>query len=57
MVYFFKWWQIQTESTRKTVEHLVQNGRLEFLNGGWCVNDEATTNYANIINQMSLSLK
>lgn len=31
-------------------------GRLEFVNGGWCMNDEATTHYSAIIDQMSLGL-
>ena len=57
VVFLSKWWQLQTESTRETVRDLVQNGRIEFVNGGWCVNDEATTNYADIIEQMSLGLK
>ena len=57
VIYFCKWWEIQTESTREIVRDLVQSGRLEFLNGDWCVNDEATPNYADIIDQMSLGLK
>ncbi len=57
IVFFRKWWLLQTESTRETVRDLVQNGRLEFINGGWCVNDEANTNYGDIIDQMSLGLK
>ena len=57
IVFFRKWWQLQTEPTRDIVRDLVQNGRFEFLNGGWCVNDEATTNYADVIDQMSLGLK
>ena len=57
VVFFSKWWKLQTESTRQTVRELVENGRIEFINGGWCVNDEATTNYADIIDQMSLGLK
>jgi len=57
VVFFKKWWQLQTESMRQTVRDLVQTGRLEFLNGGWCIHDEATTNYADIIDQMSLGLR
>ena len=57
IVFFRKWWQLQTESTRETVRDLVKNGRFEFINGGWCVNDEATTYYADIIDQMSLGLQ
>jgi len=48
---------MQNETTRETVRNLVQNGRFEFINGGWCVHDEANTNYADIIDQMSLGLK
>ena len=29
-------------------------GRLEFISGGWCMNDEATTHYSSIIDQHSL---
>lgn len=31
-------------------------GRLEFVNGGWCMNDEAATHYSSIIDQMSFGL-
>ncbi len=47
-------WQEQTEETRDSVRQLVAEGRLEFINGGWCMNDEATTHYNDIIDQMSL---
>ena len=36
------------------VKKLVEGGQLEFINGGWCMNDEAATDYNAIINQMSL---
>jgi len=29
-------------------------GRLEFISGGWCMNDEASTHYNSIIDQHSL---
>jgi lysosomal alpha-mannosidase len=31
-----------------------KKGRLEFISGGWCMNDEATTHYNSIIDQHSL---
>ena len=36
------------------VRTLVKNKQLEFVNAGWCMNDEAGTHYNAIIDQMSL---
>ena len=36
------------------VKLLVQNKQLEFVNAGWCMNDEAGTHYNAIIDQMTL---
>ena len=33
---------------------LVAKKQLEFTNAGWCMNDEATTSYTDIIDQMTL---
>ena len=33
---------------------LKKKGRLEFISGGWCMNDEASTHYNSIIDQHSL---
>ena len=32
-------------------------GQLEFVGGGWCMNDEAAASYVDIIDQMTLGLK
>jgi lysosomal alpha-mannosidase len=32
-------------------------GRLEFISGGWSMNDEATTHYSSIIDQHSLGVE
>uniref|UniRef100_A0A4W3HPX8 Lysosomal alpha-mannosidase n=1 Tax=Callorhinchus milii TaxID=7868 RepID=A0A4W3HPX8_CALMI len=32
-------------------------GRLEFINGGWCMNDEGSTHYNAMIDQMSLGFQ
>jgi len=39
---------------KQKVKGLVDNGQLEFINGGWCMNDEATCYYEDIIDQMTL---
>lgn len=57
VAFFLKWWQEQTEDMKMAVHDLVSNGQLEFVNGGWCMNDEAATHYVDIIDQMSLGLK
>jgi lysosomal alpha-mannosidase len=57
MAFFWQWWEEQDESTLDVVRDLVSQGRFEFINGGWCMNDEATTHYVDIIDQMSLGLR
>lgn len=55
--FFWRWWQEQKESAQKDVIQLIQEGRLEFINGGWSMNDEAATHYSPIIDQMTLGLQ
>ncbi|XP_060519907.1 lysosomal alpha-mannosidase-like [Cylas formicarius] len=55
--YFWKWWTEQDEVTRTDFAELVKRGQLEFVSGGWSMNDEATTNYQSIIDQMSWGLR
>lgn len=57
MAFFWRWWREQKESVQKDVVHLIQEGRLEFINGGWSMNDEAATHYNSIIDQMTLGLQ
>ena len=38
------------------VKQLVESGQLEFINGGWCMNDEGATDYNAIIDQMTEGL-
>eukprot|EP01112_Ceratiomyxa_fruticulosa_P004317 TRINITY_DN1480_c0_g1_i3.p1 TRINITY_DN1480_c0_g1~~TRINITY_DN1480_c0_g1_i3.p1 ORF type:complete len:1026 (+),score=222.23 TRINITY_DN1480_c0_g1_i3:180-3257(+) len=54
IAFFMRWWREQTPELQETVKTLVANGQLEFINGGWCMNDEATTNYEAVINQMTI---
>ena len=55
--FFQRWWRQQTAVTQNFVRTLVSNGQLEFINGGWCMHDEATTFYTEIIDQTTLGHK
>ncbi|XP_062965767.1 lysosomal alpha-mannosidase isoform X2 [Cynocephalus volans] len=57
MAFFSRWWYQQTNATQETVRQLVRQGRLEFANGGWVMNDEAATHYGAIVDQMTLGLR
>lgn len=52
--FFQRWWREQTSTTKKAVRKLVDRGQLEFINGGWCMHDEATTHYIDMIDQTTL---
>ena len=56
VAFFSRWWSEQTNATKNVVAALVRNGQLEFLNGGWCMNDEGTTTLTDTINQMASGL-
>lgn len=57
MAFFKRWWDQQDDDVRKIVKSLVAKKQLEFINGGWCMNDEAATHYNAIIDQMTLGLR
>ncbi|XP_029440965.1 lysosomal alpha-mannosidase [Rhinatrema bivittatum] len=57
VAFFYRWWNQQSQGMRQAVKQLVNDGRLEFINGGWCMNDEGTTHYSAIIDQMTLGLQ
>ena len=57
IAFFWRWWQEQEEFMKAQVRKLVSNGQLEFINGGWCMNDEASTHYNAIIDQMTWGFK
>ncbi|XP_076327158.1 LOW QUALITY PROTEIN: lysosomal alpha-mannosidase-like [Tachypleus tridentatus] len=51
--FFWRWWQQQHDQVRHQVQKLVRDGQLEFIGGGWSMNDEATCHYNDIIDQMT----
>ena len=52
MKFFSMWWGYQTEELKEQVRALVKEGRLEFVNAGWSMHDEACTHYEDMINNM-----
>lgn len=54
MKFFSKWFYDQTEMMQEEVRTLVKEGRLEFVNGGWSMHDEACTHYEDQINNMMI---
>lgn len=55
--YFYRYWMHQDASVRENVKKLAQEGRLEFLNGGWAMHDEAVVYYEDMIDNMALGQK
>eukprot|EP01059_Diplonema_ambulator_P008478 TRINITY_DN18114_c0_g1_i1.p1 TRINITY_DN18114_c0_g1~~TRINITY_DN18114_c0_g1_i1.p1 ORF type:complete len:1107 (+),score=202.08 TRINITY_DN18114_c0_g1_i1:107-3322(+) len=49
--FFARWWDEQPDSKRDQVRSLVSSGQLEFVNGGWCMHDEASPYYVEMIDQ------
>ena len=56
IAFFERWWNEQNNYTQTEVRNLVKEKRLEFINAGWCINDEAATHYNAIIDQMTYGL-
>ncbi|KAG6702974.1 hypothetical protein I3842_07G062300 [Carya illinoinensis] len=54
MAFFQRWWVEQSVETQGIVRKLVDAGQLEFINGGWCMHDEATCHYIDMIDQTTL---
>ena len=52
MKFFSMWWRQQSDDMKNKVRQLVQQGRLEIVNGGWSMHDEACTHYEDMINNM-----
>lgn len=49
--FFHRWWVEQDEDMQARVKALVKSGQLEFINGGWCMHDEASTHYIAMVDQ------
>jgi hypothetical protein len=54
MKFFTMWWEDQTEVMKQDVRTLVSEGRLELLNAGWSMHDEACPHYEDLITNMQM---
>ena len=54
MVYFKQWYDAATSHQRQQAQRLVSAGQITFSVGGWVMPDEATTDYPDLIETMSL---
>jgi alpha-mannosidase len=52
MKFMSMWWSTQTTEMKNNVRMLIKEGRLEIVNGGWSMHDEACTHYEDQINNM-----
>jgi lysosomal alpha-mannosidase len=57
VAFFYRWWNEQDGVMQRNVRQLVDEGRLQFILGGWSMNDEATTHYTAIIDQHTRGLR
>lgn len=55
--FFWRWYKEQDDATRHSVKTMANSGQLEFINGGWVMNDEAAAHYQAIVDQMSFGLR
>ncbi len=52
--FFAMWWGEQTRETQEQVKEFTKSGQLEFVTGGWVMNDEANTFYYAMLEQLIL---
>ncbi|XP_062200686.1 alpha-mannosidase [Phragmites australis] len=52
--FFQRWWAEKSPKIQAIVRKLVDSGQLEFINGGWCMHDEAAVHYIDMIDQTTL---
>ncbi|CAD6212293.1 unnamed protein product [Miscanthus lutarioriparius] len=52
--FFQRWWAQKSLTIKAIVHKLVDSGQIEFINGGWCMHDEAVVHYIDMIDQTTL---
>uniref|UniRef100_A0A1W7RA88 Alpha-mannosidase n=1 Tax=Hadrurus spadix TaxID=141984 RepID=A0A1W7RA88_9SCOR len=51
--FFWRWWEEQSDDIQNSMKEKIMTGQLEFIGGGWSMNDEAATHYNAMIDQMT----
>ena len=54
MKYFTMWWNHQNDEYKDQVRNLVKEKRLDFVNAGWSMHDEACTHHDGMMNNMMI---
>lgn len=52
--FFMRWWRDQPQSIKDVTKGLVSAGQIEFVNGGWCMSDNASPSMDAQIDQNTL---
>jgi len=52
MKFFSMWFYRQTDDLQESVRALIREGRLELINAGWSMHDEACPHYEDMIANM-----
>ena len=52
--FFTMWWDEQPGEMKQTVRDFIAKKQLSFVNGGWCMHDEAATHFMGMIDQTTL---
>ena len=54
MIFFSRWYYNQTEEIKQKVKEFIKEGRLEIINGGWVMHDEACSHYKHLLDNMRI---
>jgi alpha-mannosidase len=46
-----RWWHQVSDERKELFKKLVKRGQLEFINGGWCMHDEASPHFFQMVDQ------